>query len=148
MIAHSSFTLFEVTVTMTHPKKKKGFRKIDVEGQEFRWHFRPSFDNSYLTLQSTVSSGEKLIVILLGWKDPWLAINGYHLTDGGNVLHLHIAAQNEPEIVTSKFVRTAILHGLANGWKPNDRHPLLYCVYSQGLFSSLTQQRETLVANS
>jgi hypothetical protein len=132
---------------MTHPKKKKSFRTIDVEGQKFRWHFRPSFDNSYLTLQSTVSSGEQLIIILLGWKDPWLAINDFHITDGGNVLDLYTAAQNEPEIITNKFVRTVILHGLANDWKPNDRHPPLYCVYSQGIFSSLTPQLETLVAH-
>jgi hypothetical protein len=29
---------------MSYPKKKKGFRTINVEGQEFRWHFRPYFD--------------------------------------------------------------------------------------------------------
>jgi hypothetical protein len=145
-IAPSTFTLFDVTA-MTYPKKKKGFRTINVEGQEFRWHFRwhfrPCFDfhDSYLTLQGTVSSGEQLIVIM---RYPWLAINGFHLTDGGNVFHLHEAAW----IVTSKFARTAILHGLANGWKPNDRRPPLFCVYSEGTFSSLTPQREILISPS
>lgn len=59
---------------MTHPKQKKGFRTIEVEGQEFRWHFRSRFDNSYLTLQSTVSSGQQLIIILRGWKE-WFSLN-------------------------------------------------------------------------
>ncbi|MCC3410292.1 MAG: hypothetical protein JGK24_06375 [Microcoleus sp. PH2017_29_MFU_D_A] len=126
---------------MTYPKKKKGFRTINVEGQEFRWHFRPSFDDDYLTLQGSVSSGEQLIVIM---RYPWLPINGFHLTDGGNVFHLHKAAW----IVTSKFARTAILHGIANGWKPNDRRPPLFCVYSEGTFSSMTPQRETSVTYS
>jgi hypothetical protein len=133
---------------MTYPKKKKGFRTINVEGQEFRWHFRPSFDDSYLTLQGTVSSGGQLIVMLRDWQDPWFTICGFHLTDDGHLLHLHTAAQNEPEIVTSKFARTAILYGIANGWKPNDRRPPLFCVYSQGIFSSLTTQRETSVTYS
>ena len=47
---------------MTRPKKKKGFRTINVERQEFRWHFRPSFDNSYLTLQSTVTPQRETLV--------------------------------------------------------------------------------------
>ena len=47
---------------MTRLKKKKGFRTINVERQEFRWNFRPSFDNSYLTLQSTVTLQRETLV--------------------------------------------------------------------------------------
>jgi hypothetical protein len=51
------------------------------------------------------------------------------------------------EQANNKFARTAILYGIANGWKPNDRRPPLFCIYSQGTFLSLTPQLETLISH-
>jgi hypothetical protein len=131
---------------MSHPTKKRGFRVISLGGSTFRWRFSPGAAHSRLTLQGNKSSGRPLDVILVGWRDPWLAICGFREAEGQLVLYT--AARNEPEVITPRFVREAIMHGLANGWLPDERGPRLHCAYREGMFSPLSQDRQTLTAGS
>ena len=128
---------------MSHPKKRHGFRAISVKGSAFRWRFHPCADNSHMTVQSATSSGRQLSIVLTGWRDPWLCLSGFNRVEGGLVLHTE--AQNEPQVVTAKFAREAILHCLSAGWKPEERGPCLFCVYRGGAFSALSSSLETLM---
>jgi hypothetical protein len=123
---------------VSHPKKKYGFKTIHVEGDTFRWRFDSGPDDSSLKLSGAVSSGQPLEITLVGWRNPWFAISGFDITEAGRKLVLRTDAHNEPEIVTPKFVRTAILHALAHGWMPNKPGQHLYGRYSDHAFSALS----------
>jgi hypothetical protein len=133
---------------MSYPRRigrrADALRSIRIGGRVFRWRFRPGAKESALVLHGAVSSGQPLSVILDRWRDPWLNISGFRFDESGGML-LETAVRNEPAILTPKFVRLAILHGLANGWTPSARGSRLFCIYSGGTFSELSARRETLV---
>ena len=101
---------------MARPKKKSGFRSIKVNEIEYRWRFLPSTPDSILKVTLAETRGQTLVVNMIGWVDPWLSLSGFHFED--DTMYLYSDAQNEPETVTSKFARKAILFALENGWKP------------------------------
>jgi hypothetical protein len=124
-------------------RRADALRSIRIGDGIFRWRFRPGAKESALVLHGSISSGQPLSVILGGWRDPWLNISGFRFDEGGDML-LETRAPNEPAIVTPKFVRLAILHALASGWRPLERGPRVYCLYSGGKFSALSARREAL----
>ena len=135
---------------MSYPRKigrrSKALRTIAIGDHIFRWRFRSGAKESALILHGSVSSGQPLSVILVGWRDPWLNLSGFRFDESGDIL-LETGTRNEPTIVTPKFVRSAILHALAKGWKPLERGPRLFCLHSSGQFSELSAQRETLAGH-
>jgi hypothetical protein len=133
---------------MSYPKKKHGFKIIHVEEEMFRWRFYPGPTDSSLKLLGAISSGQPLEITLVGWRNPWFAISGFEVIEDGQKLVLHTDAHNEPEIVTPKFVREAVLHGLDNGWTPNKPGQRLYCRYSNRVFSAVSSQLGTLLSGT
>jgi hypothetical protein len=101
---------------MARPKRKRGFRRIHVNGVEFRWRFEPSTPNSRLRVSHATVKGQTLVVRMVGWVGPWLGINGFSIVDG--VLQLYTSAKNEPPIVTGRFARQCIVFALEHGWQP------------------------------
>jgi hypothetical protein len=126
---------------MAYPKKvgrgAQALRRILVNGHAFRWRFQPGFEESVLTVCGEASSGRPLHIILRGWRDPWLNITGF-VTDDSGALVFSTKTSNEPAIVTPRFVREAILHGLALGWCPYERGAKLFCIYEGGKWSELS----------
>ena len=120
-----------------------GFRAISVGSRIYRWSFRTGAKHSTLVLYGSVSSGQPLSVVLLDWRDPWFCITGFTVDPNNDVI-LNTCARNEPAIMTPKFVRSSILHSLANGWLPLKPKPRLFCVYREGNFSELSPTLGTL----
>jgi hypothetical protein len=106
---------------MSFPKKAKGWRSITVNQQQFRWRFRLGDNSSPLTLQGHLSSGQRVIVRLEGWRDPWLSIP-------------YKQPPNVPAIITPKFVSEAIHFALTQGWKPEEAQPPLLINVINGAF--------------
>ena len=107
---------------MSYPKKAKGWRKLIVDNQQFRWNFAAKAENGLLKLQGSTSSGQQVIVTLSEWQDTWLSIGQ------SNVLI------NEPQVVTSKFASQAIEFALQNGWKPDESGATINFKYKEGNF--------------
>ena len=101
---------------MTRPAKKRGFRQITINDKAYRWKLYPGADESTLKVATAEEGGQVLIVQLSDWRDPWLNISGFHMEN--TALVLHTDAQNEPAIISPKFVHSAILYALAQGWTP------------------------------
>ena len=106
---------------MAYSKKTKGWRKIDVDGETFRWRFNVS-ETGVLVLQGNKSSSQQLYVLMPEWFDPWLFVSHQHLL------------KNHPTTITSKFAAEAIHFGLANGWKPQATGSPLQLIYRNQTF--------------
>lgn len=113
----------------------------------FRWRFRAGFAESVLTLCGEMSSGQPLHVILREWRDPWLNIAGFVIDDSG-VLIFSTNTWNQPAIITPRFAREAILHGLASGWRPHERGGKLFCIYESEKWSELSPCRTKAIPNA
>jgi hypothetical protein len=87
-----------------------------------------------------MSSGQPLHVILPEWRDPWLNIASFVINDSG-ALRITTNGWNQPAIITPRFAREAILHGLASGWRPHERGAKLFCIYGGGTWSELSPRR-------
>ena len=119
---------------MAYPKKRRGFRTVTVGADRFRWRLQAGTPDSSLVIQGPESSGQELLVTLRGWQDPWFAISGVRVE--GRHLYLETAAHNEPSIITPRFVRRAILFGLAHGWDPSRATAPFRVTYADTTFSS------------
>ena len=107
----------------------RGFRPIVVGAHRLRWRFAPGAVDSTLTV---VGPGGRLVVTLVGWRDPWLTLTG--ATVDGAELVLTTAAVNDPPIVGPGFVRAAIEAALALGWAPAARGPGFDLAHREGQF--------------
>lgn len=107
---------------MSYPKKAKGWRKLILDNQQFRWSFIAKAEDSLLKLQGSTSSGQQVIVTLPEWREVWLSIGQ------SDVL------PNEPKVVTSKFVSQAIEIALQNEWKPDESGATINFEYKDGNF--------------
>ncbi|MEZ4372207.1 MAG: hypothetical protein R3B07_15355 [Polyangiaceae bacterium] len=67
------------------------------------------------------SSGQRLVIKLKDWRDPWLNLCGFEERNG--MLHLHSSARNTPALITPAFVAPLIRRALAEGWSPERRLP-------------------------
>ena len=106
---------------MSYTKRARGLRRITVQGTTFRWRFSPKERAGLLAVYGPTSGRQPLSVTLRGWHDPWLGCPA--------------ARANEPAIIRPKFVRRAILYGLANGWLPGQVGAALCVDYENGSFS-------------
>lgn len=80
--------------------RKRGFRKIVVDGKEFSWRF-----NSQLEICPASNKANKLLVDF-GWFDPFLYLNDKIATP----------SDYDPRIVTPAFVRKVIEFALSHNW--------------------------------
>ncbi|MEO1049913.1 MAG: hypothetical protein AAFX87_04790 [Bacteroidota bacterium] len=103
---------------MTKPKKKRGFRKIVVDGIQYNWRL----DNEVVILPDEISCSR--LTVDFGFYDPWLYVND---------------KENEPEafeprLVTPKFIEACIRFALSVGWLKGGENQLLEIVYRKGVF--------------
>lgn len=117
---------------MANPKKRRGFRSIEVEGIQYRWRFQPSIPDSLVRIMQSEAKGQTLVVQMIGWVDPWLSLSGFHVEE--NVMHLYSNAANVPPIITAKFVRQIIQFALTNGWNPEVSGPDFQMTSQKGEF--------------
>ena len=62
---------------MAYPKKRRGFRPIHVDGRDYLWVFAAGPMDSVLVAQPAARPGQRLAIVLRGWRDPWLALSGF-----------------------------------------------------------------------
>ncbi|MGE0326731.1 MAG: hypothetical protein AB7K71_29275 [Polyangiaceae bacterium] len=106
---------------MTRPSKRRGYRRITVDGREYWWRLQPGYDSSELRVSGSDSAGQRLVVKLKDWRDPWLNLSGFEERDGK--LQLWTSARNSPAIISPAFVAPLIQRALAEGWTPERRLP-------------------------
>lgn len=107
---------------MSLPKKKRGFRKISVEGNEFNWRF-----NSHIEVCPVARKNNKLIVDF-GWFDPFLYVND----------RLNSPTTYTPQIVTPAFVRKAIEFALKHNWDITEKTAVTKVVYRDNVFNVIS----------
>nr|WP_294939413.1 hypothetical protein [uncultured Flavobacterium sp.] len=101
------------------PKKKSGFRKIEIDGVAYHWRFseiiqiRP-LENPYNNLE-----------VAFGYFDPWLYSNDKENTP----------ADFEPKIITPGFIKSAIQNAIQLGWDNNVQRGNLKLNYANGTFT-------------
>ena len=103
---------------MTLPKKRKGFRLINVEEQSYCWRFNRTID-----IRPQNHQNNKLIIDF-GWYDTLLYLND----------HENTAETFEPKIITPNFVRKSILAAIKLGWKTHNKIGKLELKYLHGKF--------------
>lgn len=98
---------------MSLPQKKRGFRKIVVDGREFSWRFKRKIQIC------PASNKDNKLVVDFGWYDGWLYLN-----DRANT-----PPDYEPKVVTPEFVRKAIEFALAQGWDVEAKPGITNLIY-------------------
>jgi hypothetical protein len=86
---------------MALPQKKRGFRKIMVEGKEFNWRLT----QPHVEVCPVICKDNKLVVDFGGY-DVWLRAN-----DG-----TQHAPNSDLWVVTPSFIRSTIQFALSNNW--------------------------------
>jgi hypothetical protein len=98
---------------MTLPKKKS--RKIQVDGKEYRWLISKRKETIELSIERTEISGQLMQV-------SFESHNSYKKD-----ANLQWQRVRQDTSITPQIVKQIIQHGLANGWKPEERRkPLFY----------------------
>ncbi len=95
---------------MAFPTRRRGLRSITMNNTLFRWRFSPSRPNeisSTLVVYDSIPAHQMLKLTLHGWIDPWAVFP--------------FATNNQPRIISSAFVRSAIEFTLAKGWQPDQK---------------------------
>lgn len=59
---------------MALPKKLKGWRKINVDGQVFRWKFESDENTGWILVRRDQSGSANVKIEIPGTKDPWINI--------------------------------------------------------------------------
>ncbi|HEY0074440.1 MAG TPA: hypothetical protein VGB77_10080 [Abditibacteriaceae bacterium] len=116
---------------MGYPKKTKGWRKIVVDGQTFRWRFTEDY---YLQCGARVDiqaePNRQQLSIALADHFTWV-----EFAKGTR------GAKKNFFPITPKLTAKAILFGLANGWQPAQSAFPMRAVYEDGIFRVITQAR-------
>jgi len=103
---------------MSLPGKKRGFRKIVIDGKEFSWRF-----NSQIEINPSASKANKLLVDF-GWLDPFLSVNNKSASP----------PENNPARATPSLTKQAIEFALKNNWDVTKRTGVMKIVYMDSLF--------------
>lgn len=103
---------------MSYPKRAKGWRRLTVEGQSYRWHLKSAGSApAQVRLQGDHSSGPQVVVTLHGWHDVWLFIG--HFDKLGN----------NPPSITARFAAQVVRFARSHGWNPDKSGPPFYLDY-------------------
>jgi hypothetical protein len=104
---------------MGQPEKKRGFRKITIDGRTFKWRF-----DSLIDIRPAANKENKLKVDF-GWFDEFL-----YISDRENR-----PPDFEPKIVTPEFVKQAIKFALNNDWHIEPKTGMFELSYRDGRFN-------------
>lgn len=90
---------------MAIPRRKS--RPIIIRGKRYRWLFDPKMyqDNARIAIQWEGGSSSTLVVVLIGWQDPWSFPSK--------------TVPNNPQRVTPSFVAECVKFALNTGWQPH-----------------------------
>ncbi len=103
---------------MSLPQKKRGFRKIVIDGKEFNWRF-----NALIEVCPASNKANKLIVDI-GWVDPFLHMNE----------KLTSTLDYDPGIISPAFIRKAIEFALIHNWDITEKTRLTKVIYRDNQF--------------
>jgi hypothetical protein len=106
-------------ISVSLPKKKKGFRKIVIEDKIFNWRF-----NSQVEVCLSSCKDNRLIVDF-GWFDSLLYLND----------KLAIPPEYDPQIVTPSFIRKVIEFALMHNWDLTRNSGVTKVLYKDNQFS-------------
>ena len=104
---------------MSLPQKKRGFRKIVIDGKEFNWRFI-----SQIEVCPASYKANKLIVDF-GWFDSLLYMND----------KLTSPPDYDPKIVTPSFIRKAIEFALRHNWDITGKTGVTKVIYRDNQFN-------------
>jgi len=110
---------------MSLPQKKRGFRKIVVDGKEFSWRF-----NSQIEICPASNKVNRLLVDF-GWVDSLLFINDRSASP----------PDYDPKIATPAFVGKAIGYAISQGWDVEGKAGIMKIMYRENQFRSVATQR-------
>lgn len=110
---------FNENIPMSLPQKKRGFRKIVIDGKEFNWR-----SNALIEVCPVSSKANKLIVDI-GWVDPFLHMNEKSASP----------LDNDPRIVSPSFIRKAIEFALIHNWDITEKTRLTKVIYRDNQFN-------------
>ena len=103
---------------MSLPQKKRGFRKIIVDGKEFSWRF-----NSHIEVSPASCQANKLWIDF-SWSSPFLYMND------------HVVPQDsDPKIVTPSFIGRAIEFALQHDWDVMRKTGIIKIKYRDNQFT-------------
>ena len=111
---------------MSLPQKKRGFRKIAIDGRQFNWRF-----NSQIEI-CPVSSKDNKLVVDFGWFDAWLFVNDESSRP----------PDYNPKIVTPAFAREAIEFGLSQHWDVEQKVGVTEIIYRDNQFIKGTREKQ------
>lgn len=103
---------------MALPGKKRGFRKITVNGKAFNWRFDAKID-----IRPADKKNNKLLVDF-GWYDVLLYPN--NSTDKPEDF--------QPKVVTPAFVHQSILFAIENGWDTSKDSGIFALRFKDGFY--------------
>jgi hypothetical protein len=104
---------------MAVPQKKRGFRKIVVNGQAFNWRLKTQIE------VRPVGCRDNRLEVDFGFYDIWLYFG--HMWDAPPAF--------EPAVVTPAFVSSAIQFALANNWDTLQKTSVTKLSYKNHQFS-------------
>ena len=96
----------------------RGFRKIVVKEQSYKWRFQARIQICPEGLYNNK------LEIDFGYYDVWLYMNDWE----------NRPADYEPKIITPAFVSTCIVEALNLGWNPSLKHGLFKVIYREQTF--------------
>lgn len=99
-------------------KKKKGFRKISIEGKTYFWNF-----SSVVDIRPDGNRGNRLCVDF-GYYDEWLYVNDAEQRP----------ADFEPKSITPAFVKECVQNAISLGWDTEKENGTFKLNYSNGVF--------------
>jgi len=100
------------------PEKKRGFRKIIIDGITYNWRFSDSVE-----IRPAHNSTNRL-EINFGYFDLWLYANDKE----------SIPEDFDPKVITSNFIRAAITNAIKLGWNTEHTNQLKKLKYRNGIF--------------
>lgn len=112
---------------MTRPNTPKGYRKLVVREQSFRWRFFPLAKDSELVVLGDPRPPARLVVVLLGWSDPWLSFGDVGPPEPVG-----------PALIGPAFARSAVEWALDAGWRLDARGKTTRLEWASGAFTGVT----------
>jgi hypothetical protein len=113
------YFIFKEIIPVSLPKKKRGFRKIVIDGNLFNWRFNFQIEVCPVTCK------DNRLIVDFGWYDSWLYLND----------KLSIPPEYDPKVVTPSFVRKAVEFALVHKWDITANTGVTKVIYKDNHFN-------------